>query len=140
MVVSRECCGYSGRFGVDAMPTHAASSVLSLPGGLIDANKDRQGFLHPAVAGAANGCCAQIVEADRDADMGVGRTHAVGRIERDPAEGGHEGLRPGVAGVLVGHAVVSAKVAAHIAGRNAGAAGGGEKDMGVVLADAALER
>src|SRR5690348_10205679 len=72
--------------------------------------------------------------------MGVGRADAVGRIERDPAETGHEGLGPGMAGVLIGHAVVAAKVAAHITGGDAGAAGSSEKDMGEVLAYAALER
>src|SRR3954470_11605431 len=103
----------------------AADSALNLPGGLIDADLDRQGFFHPAVASAADGRCTEIVEADRDPDVGVGRADAVGRIERDPAEGRHEGLGPSVPGILLSDAVISAKVATHITGRDPGAAAGG---------------
>ena len=72
-----------------------------------------------AIAGAAHRRRAEIVEPDRDADMGVGRADAVGRIERDPAEVGDIGLGPGVAGVLVGDAVGAVEIAADVAGRNA---------------------
>ena len=65
---------------------------------------------------------------------------AIGRIEADPAEIGHEGFRPGVAGLLMHGAVGAQEVAGDVARRNAAAARAGDEDVGVVLADAALER
>ena len=46
------------------MPDAWHPSVLGLPGGLNDTNKDRQGFLHPSIAGAADGRRAKIKRKD----------------------------------------------------------------------------
>src|ERR1700692_214738 len=100
---------------------------------------DRQSLRAAAVAHAPYRRGAEMVEADRNARMGIGGTDAVGGIERDPAEIRHEGLRPGVAGLLRSRAVVATKITAHITRRNAEAAGGGDEDMGEVLTDAVLE-
>src|SRR5690348_9385330 len=80
---------------------------LRLPGspGLIDLHRHRQRLAAAAVAGAADGGGAEIVEADGDAGVSLGGADAIRRIEADPAEVGHEGFRPGVSGLLVDHAV-----------------------------------
>src|SRR5258708_33143919 len=101
---------------------------------------DRQSLRAPTVAHAPHRRGAEMVEADRYARMRIGCTKAVGGIESDPAEIGYEGFRPGVARILRGHAVVAAKIAAHVARRNAEATGGRNEDMGEVLTDAVLGR
>ena len=75
-------------------------------------------FAAAAVAGAADRRRAEIVEPDRDPHMGIGGADAVGGIEGDPAELGHEGLGPGVAGLLLDHAVVAMEIAADVARRD----------------------
>src|SRR5258708_6702494 len=74
---------------------------LSRPPGLVDLDLNRQRLGAAAIAGAAHGGGAEIIEADGDAGMGVGGADAVRRIEPDPAKAGHERLRPGVAGRLI---------------------------------------
>ena len=78
---------------------------LSRPPGLVDLDRNRQRLGAAAVAGAAHGGGAEIIEPDGDAGVGIGGADAVRRIEPDPAEAGHERLRPGVAGRLIDHAV-----------------------------------
>src|SRR5258708_6521046 len=86
---------------------------LTGPAGLLDLDRHGQ-RLHPAaIAGAAHRCGAEIVEADGDAGMRVGGADAVRGIEPDPAEIGHEGFRPGVAGLLVDHAVGAQEMPGH---------------------------
>ena len=106
--------------------------------GLLDLDRNRQRFHAAAIAGAAHRRCAEIVEPDGDAGMGVGGADAVGRIEADPAEIGHEGFRPGMAGLLVDHAVGAQEMPGDEARGDAAAARAGDEDMRVVLADAAL--
>src|SRR5581483_902274 len=84
---------------------------LAGPAGLIHFDRHRQGLVAAAIAGAADRGGAEIVEADGDAGMRLGGADAVGGIEADPAEIGHEGLRPGVAGRLVDGAVGAQEVA-----------------------------
>src|ERR1700760_2772326 len=69
--------------------------------GLVDLDRDGQGFHAAAVARAADRGGAEIVEADRDARVGVGGADRIGGIEPDPAQIRHEGFGPGVAGLLV---------------------------------------
>ena len=107
--------------------------------GLVDMDIDRQRLAGAAVAGAADRRRAQIVEPGRNPDMGVGGADPIGGVECHPAEIGHEGLGPGVAGVLIDDAVVAMEIAADVARRNADAARGGDEDVGEVLAHAALE-
>ena len=64
----------------------------------------------------------------------------VGDIEADPAQIRHVGFRPGVAGLLVHGAVGAQEVSGDETRRNAARARAGDEDVGVVLADAALER
>jgi hypothetical protein len=77
------------------------------------------------MARAAHRRGAEIIEADGDAHMRLGRRDAVGRVEADPAELVDIGLRPGVAGVLRAFLVAAAVVAADVARRNAEMARGG---------------
>src|SRR5262245_2309936 len=121
-------------------PTGNARSVLRLPRRLVDADLDRERLAGAAIARAAQGRRAEIVEAHRHPNVGVGGADAVRRIESHPAEGRHERLGPGVAGLLLVHAVLAVEIAAHVARRDGEAAGGGDEDVGEVLADAALER
>src|SRR5262249_27965080 len=96
------------RFANDLMGRATAPqsrpSALRLPHRLVDMHGHLQALAGPTVAGAAHRGGPQIVEADRDPDVGIGGADAVGRIERDPAELGHERFRPGVAGILLRHA------------------------------------
>src|SRR6516162_5658283 len=55
-----------------------------------------------------------------------------------PAELGHEGFGPGVAGLLFAHLVIAAEIAADIARRNTEAARGGDEDVGEVPTRGAL--
>src|SRR5262245_55893031 len=126
--------GYSEGTGAAATP-----SILGLARGLLDPDLHGQRLVAAAVAGAAHRRRAQIVEADRDPHIGVGRAHAIGRIERDPAQIRHVGLGPGMARALIDHAVVAVQVAADIAGWKAGGARAADEDMCHVLANPALE-
>src|SRR4029078_1895819 len=65
--------------------------------GLLDLDRHAERLRAAAIAGAAQGGGAEIVEPEGDTDMGIGGADAVGRIESDPAEIGNVGLRPGVA-------------------------------------------
>ena len=121
-------------------PPSSSGSGFALAADLVDAHRDIERLAAAAIAAAAHRRRAEIIEADRDAHMGVGRADAVGGVEGDPAEIGHESLGPGVAGLLLGHAVGAMEMAADIARRNGEAARGGDEDMGQVLAHAALER
>src|SRR5215510_3970151 len=117
-----------------------ASSVLSLLRRLLDAHPDRERLAGAAVTRPTQGRCAQVIEPDSDPHMGVGGAKSVGRIESDPAELRDEGFRPGVAGLLLVHAVVAAEIAAEIARGNTEAARGRDEDVGEVPTCAALER
>src|SRR4051812_587688 len=66
------------------------------PAGLIDLDRARERLVAAAITGAANRGCAEIIKADGNAGVGVGSADAVGGIEPDPAQIGHEGFRPGV--------------------------------------------
>ena len=70
--------------------------------------------------------------------MGVGGAKSIGRIESDPAELGHEGFHPGVAGLLFARLVIAVEIAADIARRNTEAARGGDEDVGEVPTRGAL--
>ena len=115
-------------------------TTLRLAARLVDPDLHGQRLAAAAVARAAHRRGAEIIEADRDPHIGVGRADAVGRIEADPAEVATIGFGPGVAGVLLDHAVGAVEVAADIARRNAELRAAADEDMGQVLADAALER
>ena len=60
--------------------------VLRQMHGLIDANADIEAFAVATNARAAERRSAEIVEPDRDPQICVGGTHAVGGVECDPAE------------------------------------------------------
>src|SRR5205814_3841961 len=79
---------------------------LTLPAArLFDLDRHGEGFHAAAISGTAHRRPAEVVEPDGDAGMRVGGGDAVSGIETDPAEIGHERLRPGVAGLLMHHAV-----------------------------------
>src|SRR5579859_1962110 len=120
-------------------PSSGLALPLTMPSDLVDLDRNRQRFVAAAVAGAAHRSGAEVIKADRDAGMGVGGADGIRRIEPDPAEIGHEGLGPGVAGLLMHHAVRSHEMAGNEPRRHAGGARAGDEDMGVVLADAALQ-
>src|SRR5262249_54235583 len=117
-----------------------ASSILGLLRRLLDADLDRKRLADAAVTRPAQGRRAEVIEPDRDPHMGIGCAKSVGRIESDPAELGHEGFRPGMAGLLLAHAIVAAEIAADIARGNTKAARGGDEDVSEVATRAALER
>src|SRR3954470_3926954 len=56
---------------------------------------------------------SEVIEADRDPHMGIGRADAVGRIEADPAEARHPRLGPGMRRLLLDDAVGPVEVAGH---------------------------
>src|ERR1700674_1023819 len=112
---------------------------LALPSGVIDLDRDRQGFRAAAIAGAAHRGRAEIIQPNGDAGMRVSGADAVRRIEPDPAEIRHERLRPGVAGLLIDHPVGAQEMPGNEAGWNAAAARARDKDMRVVLAHPALQ-
>src|SRR5260370_18677716 len=89
--------------------------TLALAADLADAHRDIERLAAAAEAGAAHGSGSEIIQPDRDADMGVGRADAVRGIEGDPAEIRHVSLGPGVAGLLSGHPVVARERAAAVA-------------------------
>src|SRR5437867_3600737 len=91
-------------------PARARQSVLHLPGGLVDVHCDHERLAAAPVAAAAHRRRAEIIEADRDADMRVGRADAVRRIEADPAELRHEGFGPGVSRLLLRNPVGTAEI------------------------------
>src|ERR1700731_1926494 len=143
MLVAR---GYGFRARANARPGMTINNsrlalALPLPSAtdLLDLHRHRQRFHATAVAGAAHRCGAEIIQPDGDAGMGVGGADAVGGIEPDPAEIADEGFRPGMAGLLVDHAVGAQEVAGDEARRHAAASRAGDEDMGVVLADPALQ-
>src|SRR4051812_8106462 len=107
--------------------------ALALTADLADPHRDIERLAAAAKAGAADGRGAEIIQTDRDADMGVGRTDAIGCIEGDPTEVRYVSLGPGVAGLLIGHAVVALEMAADVARRNGDAARRSDEDMSEVL-------
>src|SRR5216684_3641022 len=109
------------------------------PAGLIDLDRDRQRFHAAAVAGAAHRRGAEIIEADGDAGMRVGGADGVRRIEPDPAEIRHERLRPGMAGLLIDHAVGAQEMPGDETRWYAAGARAGDEDMRVILTDPALQ-
>src|SRR5437868_13747265 len=80
---------------------------LSRPSGLLDLDADRQRFRPAAIASAAHGGCAEIVETDGDAGMRVRGADVVGRPVPDPAIVQYECFRLGVAGRLIEDAVAA---------------------------------
>ncbi len=107
--------------------------ALALAGG----EPDLHGLAPAAVAAAAHGRRAVIVEADGHAQVGLGRAQAVGGVETDPAQPVNEGFGPGVGGRLL-LAVEADQVARDVAGRDAAPAGQADEQVGEVLADAGL--
>src|SRR5262249_57070085 len=93
-----------------------------------------------AIAGTSQRRSAEVVEPDRDTHMGIGGANPIRDVERHPAELGHVGFGPGVAGVLLADVVTVAEVAGDAAGRNAEAARRGDEDMRQVPTGAALAR
>src|SRR5579872_4430504 len=81
---------------------------LALPSspGVVDLHRNRERLGSAAIARAAHRSCAEIIEAHRDAGMGVSCANAVGGIEGHPAELWHEGFRPGVPSLLMHHAIL----------------------------------
>src|SRR5215210_7882128 len=77
---------------------------------------------------------AEVVQPHRHPHMGLGGTHAIGGIECDPSKIRDEGLGPGVAGLLTGHAVIAPEVTANIARRYPEAARGRNEDVSQILA------
>src|SRR5882672_4855831 len=84
---TRAAIGRSWRYFPVAMPpcpghdqgrsrTAAALLILRLPERLVDPDLHRHRLARPAIAGAAQGGGAQVIEADRDPHMGVGGTEA----------------------------------------------------------------
>ena len=116
----------------------ALSSAIDAAPGCVHHHVER--LAAAALAAAAHRRRAEIVQPDRDADMGVGRANAVGGVEGDPAEIGHEQLGPGVAGLLLGDAVAAVEMPADVARRDGEAARRRDENVGEVLAHAALER
>src|SRR6266478_913865 len=112
---------------------------LPLPSDLVDLGRHRQGFGAAAIAGAAHWRRAEIIQPDGDAGMRVGGADAVCRIEADPAEIRHECFRPGVAGLLIDHAVGAQEMSGDETRRHAAGACAGDNDMRVVLAHPALQ-
>src|SRR5258708_4947380 len=106
---------------------------LALPPGVIDLDRYRQGFGAAAIAGAAHRRRAEIIQPDGDARMRVGGADPVCRIEADPAEVRHERLGPGVAGLLIDHAVGAQEMAADEAGPPAPRARPAHEDIPVLL-------
>src|SRR3954453_4420343 len=92
-------------------------------------NLDRYGerFHSAAVSGATHRRRAEIVEADGDPSVRVGDADAVGRIEPNPAEFRHEGLPPGMAGLLIDDAVRAQEMSGDEARRHAGRTRAGNK-------------
>ena len=114
--------------------------ALALTANLADPHRDVERLAAAAKAGAADGRGAEIIQTDRDADMGVGRADAIGCVKGDPTEVRYVSLGPGVAGLLIGHTVVALEMAADVASRNPNAPRRRDEDMREVLAHAALQR
>src|SRR5919112_4856276 len=108
------------------------ASALDLTAGFIDMDIDAQALLPPSATRAEHRSGAEIVEADRDPDVRVGRREPVRRVEAYPAQRVDISLDPGVARVLLGCAVAAPQVARHVARRDVAAARGGEEDMSEV--------
>src|SRR4029077_1898968 len=121
-------------------PLSGRGSVLHLPRRLIDRDLYRHALRAAAAARSAHRGGSEIVQTHRDAHVGVGRADAVGRIERAPADARHVNLRPGMAGVLLRHAVGAVEITADITRRNVEMARGRDEDVSQVLAHAAPER
>src|SRR4051794_17963605 len=100
---------------------------LGLPSGLIDLDRHRQRFHAAAVPGAAHRRGAEIIQTNGDPGMGVGGADGVSRIEPDPAEVGYKSFAPGMAGLLIDHAVRAQEMPGHEARRNPAAARAGDK-------------
>src|SRR5262249_19518881 len=108
---SRACARPERRTVIATRPG-AQQSVLQLAGGWADGERDRQAFGAAAVAAAANGRRAEIIEADRNAHVRIGRTNAVRGIEPSPTELGNIGLGPGVSRLLPHQTVGAMEIAA----------------------------
>src|SRR5690242_4538051 len=106
---------------------------LALPlagtAGLFDLDRDLERLRAAAIAGAAHRGGAEVIETHGDTGMGIGRADAVRGIEPDPAEIGYEGLRPGVPGSLMHHAVGAQEMPRHEARGNAARARAGDEDV-----------
>src|SRR5262245_24838801 len=102
-----------------------------------DCERDVKSLAAAAVAAASDGSGTQIVEADGYADMGFGRTDAVGGIESHPTEIGDQHFGPSVAGVLRSGDVGTGKIARDVASRQTEMTGGRDVDVGQILAHAA---
>src|ERR1700704_3489410 len=76
-------------------------SALRLPGRLVDMDLYRECLARAAVSHAAQRGRPEVVQADRDPDMGVGGAEPVCPIECDPTQLWHVSLGPGVAGILL---------------------------------------
>src|SRR5207302_10431570 len=124
---------YSEPPGGPAMPV-GARSILVLLRGLLDRKRDGKHLAAAAVARAAQGCGAELIEPHGNAHMRVGRADFVDRIECDPAQPRNVGLGPGKLPLLPHRIVAATKIAADVACRDTEAARGGNEHVGQVLA------
>src|SRR5262249_34926828 len=111
--------------------------VLRLPVCLVDVDSDPERFAVAAIADAADRRGTEVVETHRHTHVAFRGADAIGRIEANPSQMLHIGFRPGVTGVLCGHAVSAIEMAADIARRNAELARCRDENMGEILAHAA---
>ena len=124
----------------EAIPIEIQPQVLRLLARLIDAHSDRQRLPAATEARAAHRGGPEVVQTNRDPDMGIGSANAIRRVEADPTQVLDIGFSPGVPGLLGGHAVGAVKVASDIPRRDAEGARSRDKDVSDVLADSASKR
>src|SRR5438270_1325577 len=118
----------------------AAASILRLRRSLFDANGDGHRLALAAVLGASDGGGAEIIQPNGYAHVSLGPADTVCGIERRPSQVRDESFGPGVARFLTGDAVSAVEVPGDVTGWNAETAGGGDKHVREVLAQAALHR
>src|SRR5215831_11137873 len=127
---------YTDQTGLSAMRLLA----LGLLARLVDAHSHRERFAAAAEARAAHGRGAKIIQAGRNAHVGVGRADAVGGIETNPAKVLDIGFRPGVSSLLCCNAVAPMKMTPDVARRNFERPNCRYKNVGKILANATADR
>src|SRR5512147_1822648 len=98
----------SGNLSLDRGFTPRSS--LSLLPCLIDVHRDLQSLAASSETRPAHRGGTQIVKADCNPDMRIGRTNSIRRIKANPSEIFYIGLRPGMPGILGRDAVGTTKV------------------------------